>query len=75
LPPRLAAQYAFIRFDTSAFCAADIGFRLRLRPAALVFFAPARKSGNTQEIAASSAFSSATAQVDDLVRVTLPVWR
>jgi hypothetical protein len=26
---RLAAQYAFIRFDTSAFCAADMGFRVR----------------------------------------------
>jgi hypothetical protein len=47
----LAAQYAFIRFDTSAFCEADIGFRFwRLLPApaldAGVRVAPRLRSGN-----------------------------
>jgi hypothetical protein len=47
----LAAQYAFIRFDTSAFCAVDIGFRFwRLLPP-LAFdagagVAPRLRSGN-----------------------------
>jgi hypothetical protein len=42
----LAAQYAFIGLDTSAFCAAVIPRRVRLPPAALAFM-PARRSGTS----------------------------